>query len=194
MGLPKATLPFGPELMLPRVARLLGEVVRPLVVVAAEGQALPQLPADVVVVRDRRQGRGPLEGLAAGLAALPATAGAAYVTGCDVPLLRPAFVQRVLDLLGDAQVAVPKTEGYYHPLAAAYRRDVLPEIEALLAADRLRPVFLYDRMPTREIAAEELADVDPRLESLLNLNTPQDYFEALARAGFAAPADVAAAL
>src|SRR5437764_13948831 len=71
MGSPKATLPFGPELMLQRVVRLLGSVVRPIIVVAAPGQELPPLPADVIVARDEREQRGPLEGLAAGLAAVP---------------------------------------------------------------------------------------------------------------------------
>ena len=47
MGVPKATLPFGPETMLQRVVRLLGAVVSPIVVVAAREQSLPELPDDV---------------------------------------------------------------------------------------------------------------------------------------------------
>ena len=35
MGVPKATLPFGPETMLQRVVRLLDTVIGPIVVVAA---------------------------------------------------------------------------------------------------------------------------------------------------------------
>ncbi len=92
MGWSKATLPFGPELMLQRVARLLSEVVSPLVVVAAPQQELPPLPREIQVVRDRREGRGPLEGLCAGLEALQDRADAAYATSCDVPLLVPQFV------------------------------------------------------------------------------------------------------
>jgi len=45
MGRPKATLPFGGEVMRQRVVRILGEVVTPLVVVAAPEQVLPELPA-----------------------------------------------------------------------------------------------------------------------------------------------------
>ena len=145
MGQPKATLPFGPELMLQRVARLLGEVVSPLVVVAAPDQELPTLPSDVKIVRDRREGRGPLEGLLAGLAALAGQADAAYVTGCDVPLLVPAFVRRVIERLQTHEIAVPRVEGFHHPLAAVYRTSVLPKIEALLAADRMRPFFLFEQ-------------------------------------------------
>ena len=44
MGTSKALLPFGPETMLQRVIRLLGELVSPIVAVAAAGQALPELP------------------------------------------------------------------------------------------------------------------------------------------------------
>src|SRR5437764_7598096 len=85
MGRPKAWLPFGGELMLPRVVRLLGEAVAPVVVVAAPGQDVPPLPAGVRVVRDEREARGPLQGLAAGLDALQGVADAAYVSSCDVP-------------------------------------------------------------------------------------------------------------
>ena len=42
MGAPKLALPFGPETMLARVVRLLGEACRPIVVVAAPGQELLQ--------------------------------------------------------------------------------------------------------------------------------------------------------
>src|SRR6186713_2816693 len=80
MGTSKALLPFGPETMLQRVVRLLATVVSPIVAVAAPGQSLPELPADVIVTRDEREGRGPLEGLRAGLKALPATVEIAYVT------------------------------------------------------------------------------------------------------------------
>ena len=45
MGRPKALLPFGPEVMLERVVRILSAVARPIVVVAAPDQELPPLPA-----------------------------------------------------------------------------------------------------------------------------------------------------
>ena len=72
MGYSKAMLPFGPERMLQRVVRLVGEVVprENIVVVAAEGQELPPLPEEITVTHDRQAHRGPLEGLACGLAAL----------------------------------------------------------------------------------------------------------------------------
>jgi len=184
MGPSKLALPFGPELMLPRVVRLVGEAVGPVVVVGAAGQELPQLPPAVRVVRDRQPGRGPLEGLAVGLRAIGEVAEAAFLTACDVPLLVPEFVRRVIELSVGYEVAVPRVAGYDEPLSAVYRSSVLPHVEALLDADRLRPAYLFDKVRTRRIAAEELTDVDPKLRSLTNLNSPADYRAALKQAGF----------
>jgi molybdopterin-guanine dinucleotide biosynthesis protein A len=183
MGVPKATLPFGPETMLQRVVRLLATVVSPIVIVAAREQALPELPADVAVTRDEREQRGPLEGLRAGLKALPDSVEIAYVTSCDVPLLVPGFVERMVALLGDYDIAVMEIDGFPHPLSAVYRRNTLPHVESLLAKDKLRPVFLFDAVRTRRVLPEEMISVDPQLRTLRNLNTREDYLEALSDAG-----------
>ncbi|MBC8116461.1 MAG: molybdenum cofactor guanylyltransferase [Candidatus Saccharimonas sp.] len=187
MGRDKATLPFGPEQMLQRVVRLLGEIVdhRLIVVVAAPGQSLPELPAGVTVAHDSRQERGPLEGLAAGFRSLSGRADAAYATSCDVPLLVPRFVERMFELLGDHDIAVPHDGEHHHPLAAIYRLTVLTHVQKLLDANRLRPRFLFDELNTREVPVDELRSVDPQLSTLENLNYPQDYLTALATAGFA---------
>ena len=183
MGVPKATLPFGPETMLQRVVRLLSTVVSPIVVVAAHDQELPELPPPILVTRDEREARGPLEGLRAGLKALPPTVDAAYVTSCDVPLLVPAFVERMIDLLADDDIAVMEIDGFTHPLSAVYRRATLPRVEALLAEDRLRPAFLFEAVRTRRVQPEEMVVADPQLATLRNLNTREDYLAALADAG-----------
>ena len=194
MGLPKATLPFGPELMLQRVVRLLSTVVHPLVVVSAPGQELPSLPNDVMVTFDERGGRGPLQGLAAGLSAISPHADAAYATSCDVPLLKPSFVQAMIDRLANADIAVPEENGFAHPLAAVYRTSVLLHIHELLAVDRLRPAFLFERTTTNHIPVGELRTVDPALLTLRNLNRPEDYRLALTEAGFELVPAIAAAL
>jgi molybdenum cofactor guanylyltransferase len=182
MGTSKALLPFGPETMLQRVVRVLGEVVSPIVVVAAADQELPDLPAEVIVTRDEREGHGPLEGLRAGLEALPEHVEAAYVTSCDVPLLVPDFVRQMLDLARGHDVAVMEVEGFTHPLSAVYRRATLAHVEELLAQNRLRPVFLFDAVNTRRVRPDEMT-ADPELRTLRNLNTRKDYEQALADAG-----------
>ncbi len=175
MGRAKAWLPFGGETMLERVVRLLGQAVTPLVVVAAPDQDLPPLPGEVAVVRDEEKGRGPLMGLAIGLTALKGRVNAAYISSCDVPFLNPAFVRRLIDLLGDYAICIPKVGDYHHPLAAVYRLEVASTVAKLLAADRLRPFYLLESERSRIVTAAELEDIDPQLQTLRNLNIPEEY-------------------
>ncbi len=179
MGQPKAWLPFGDERMLPRVVRLLGEAVRPIVVVAAPDQDLPALSSEIVIVRDEERGRGPLQGLKAGLESLQGKVDAAYLSSCDVPFLKAAFVQRLIELLGEKQICVPRVGDYHHSLAAVYRLDVLATVTRLLNEDRLRPFFLFESVPTRVVTEEQLRDVDSSFQTLRNLNTPEEYEAAL---------------
>jgi molybdopterin-guanine dinucleotide biosynthesis protein A len=185
MGRPKAWLPFGPELMLQRVVRLVGQAAGPVVVVAAPGQDLPELPPGVAVVRDPVSDRGPLQGLAAGLAALPESVELVYATATDVPFLRPAWVARLVELIGDHDLAIPEIGGFLHPLAALYRRaTILPAIESLLREDRLRPIFLLEAVRSAVLDESMMVVADPELATLRNLNGPEDYRQALAQAGF----------
>lgn len=192
MGRPKAFLPFGGEPLLARVARRLAEVASPIVVVAAPDQALPPLPEHIVIARDAVAGRGPLQGLLAGLDALDPGERAAFVTSTDAPFLSPAFVRRMETLRseGEYDAAVPEVEGRRHPLAAVYALSVRGRIAGMLAQDQLRLRAIFDRLRARVVTAEELladpdlARADPDLASLRNLNTPEDYRAALSEAGF----------
>jgi molybdopterin-guanine dinucleotide biosynthesis protein A len=186
MGRPKAWLPFGRERLLERVVRLVTAADRPIVVVAAPGQELPELPAEVTLVRDQVAGRGPLQGLAAGLRALPDPVELAFATATDVPFLQPQFIDQLITLINGHDLAIPYVGGYYHPLAALYRLGaVLPVIDGLLQENRLRPVFLIERVKTRVVGEAELKAVDPGLQTLRNLNYPEDYELALRDAGLA---------
>ncbi len=181
MGRDKASLPFGTELMLQRVVRLLSEVVdsSAIVVVSAAGQILPPLPPQILIACDENPGRGPLEGLAAGLKAMPDHAEAVYATSCDVPLMATEFVRAMFNQLGNHEIAVPMEGQFHHPLAAVYRPRVLTTVQQLLNANRLRPRFLFDEVDTIEVDVESLRDVDPTLSTLMNLNHPEDYEKAL---------------
>ena len=109
--------------------------------------------------------------LTSGVARMAQSAGAL----CDVPLLKPEFVRRVVSLLGEASACVPRVGDRLHPLTAAYRVTVLPVVREMLAANRLRMTDLFSLVPTRIIEPHELADIDPLFASLRNVNTPDEY-------------------
>lgn len=183
MGQPKALLPFGDELMLQRVCRILGEVVPQLFVVAAQDQELPELSSNVTVVRDEYESRGPLAGIATGLGAARATCDVVFVTACDVPLLKPAFVERMFDLLADHDAAVPTDGEHIHVLSGVYRTTLEDAARKLLRNDRRRPLFLVEESDSVLIPETDLRVVDPELFSLRNTNTLSSYEAALKLAG-----------
>lgn len=176
MGRDKASLPFGNETMLARVVRIVREVADEVVVVAREGQ---EVAGDFALARDG--GRGPLDGLAAGLRAL--IADRAFLTSCDAPFLKPAYVARMLEYAAGHDAAVPLVDGYHMMTSAVYAKRALPVAEKLLAAGRLRPLFLVESVHARIVAPDELRDVDPDLASFRNCNTPEEYERALRDAG-----------
>jgi molybdopterin-guanine dinucleotide biosynthesis protein A len=196
MGTPKSALEWHGSTLLRRtvgiVARATGGLV---VVVRAAGQDLPELPGPVTVVDDPREGRGPVQGIAAGLAALAGQAEAAFVTSTDLPFLHPAFIRRVLRDLGSPDgghcagpdVVLPVARGYPQPLAAAYRTGLAELAERLVKEDRLRPAFLFaecavTRLDDAQLLTDPvLAALDPDLDSVLNVNTPDDYAQARRR-------------
>jgi molybdopterin-guanine dinucleotide biosynthesis protein A len=189
MGTSKAALEWHGSTLLRRVVGVVGRSVDgPVVVVRAPGQTLPELPDTVELVDDAREGRGPLQGLAAGLTYVRDRAPAAYVSSTDVPLLHTRFVDRVLAALhDDVDVVLPEIGGFRHPLAAVYRTEIVDVVERLIAADRMRPAFLFEACRVRRLDAAALlgdpalAALDPDLDSVLNLNEPADYEAARAR-------------
>jgi molybdenum cofactor guanylyltransferase len=189
MGTPKAALEWHGSTLLRRTAGILARVADgPVLVVRAPGQALPELPPEVGIVDDPREGLGPVQGLAAGLAAVADRAEVAFVCSTDLPFLHPAFVRRVLRAAADgADVGLPHARGFPQPLAASYRTTLAPVAQRLVEEERLRPAFLFEqcdvtRLDEAALRADPiLAALDPDLDSVVNVNEPRDYREARAR-------------
>jgi molybdenum cofactor guanylyltransferase len=191
MGTPKAALEWHGSTLLRRTAGILARVTNgPVVVVRAPGQDLPDLPKGTLITDDPRDDKGPVQGIAAGLAALRGRADVAFISSTDMPFLHPAFAGRVLRVLENSEttdVALPLARGFRQPLAAAYRVSLAETAERLVAEDQLRPAFLFGQctVETLDDAALKqdplLAELDPDLDSVVNVNTPADYQAARAR-------------
>jgi molybdopterin-guanine dinucleotide biosynthesis protein A len=189
MGAAKAGLEWHGSTLLHRTASVVASAVGgPVVVVAAPGQELPALPPGVAVVDDPVAGLGPLQGLAAGLAAVEERAEAAFVCSTDLPFLHPAFIRRVLRELTDGvDVVLPVARGFRQPLAAAYRTSLAVLADRLLAEGKrgLGTIFEHCAVVRLDepalLADPELAREDPELESVVNVNTPEEYAAARRR-------------
>jgi molybdenum cofactor guanylyltransferase len=189
MGMPKASLEWHGSTLLRRVVGIVERATQgPVIVVRASAQGLPALPDRVRIVDDARAGRGPLEGIAAGLAELQ-DCSAVYVSSTDCPFLHPAFVTSLLRALADGHDAVlPHVHGHPQPLSAVYRPSLLPAVEELATAEGASPRLLLERVRTLVLEEQALlvdaalAAADPGLRSLVNLNDLDAYRAARAEA------------
>jgi molybdenum cofactor guanylyltransferase len=196
MGVAKAALEWHGSTLLRHVTGIVGRAVDgPVIVVRAPGQDLPALDPQALVRDDPEEGRGPMQGLAVGLAAAAGHASVAFVCSTDLPFLHSAFVTAVLRGFvatpGSGQaspdVVLPHVGGYRQPMAAGYRTELAPRVEKLIDARRMRPAHLFEEVTVRELdeaallADARLAVLDPELDSVRNVNTPDDYRAARAR-------------
>ena len=175
MGKSKAWLQVGKKTMLSRMVDIVRDTVSPVVVVARHGQSLPPLPSDVILIRDPVSGKGPLMGLYTGLKHLMEEVEAVFVTGCDTPLLKRECIELLIHRLDKWDIVAAKEGGFFHPLFGVYRTSVVSQIIPLLRDDKLSLQGFLEICKTREISLADLRTVDPALDSIRNVNTPEDY-------------------
>ena len=179
MGTAKEWLPIGGESLLQQIVRIVGSVVHPVVVAGRRGQPLPALPSDVELAYDAIENAGPLAGMAAGFDGLAGRCEAAFVVSCDHPLLKPAFITRLIELLGEHHAVVPSHEAQSYPLVAVYRLDLRPLLAELLAKGERRVHVFAERCGAYVIASAALVDVDGAIDSLRNVNDRESYERAI---------------
>jgi molybdopterin-guanine dinucleotide biosynthesis protein A len=176
MGEPKALADRAGVPLLVYVAGVLLEACQPVVVSHAPGQRLPPLPGRVELVADSAPGRGPLQALADGLAALRGRCRAVFVTATDLPLLTAAAIgELAAQLRAQDEAVVPVLAGHRQTLAAVYRPELAARAVRLLAGGERRVGALLDGRAVREVAAESLADS----RALTSVNTPEELAIAL---------------
>ncbi len=172
MGRDKATLAFdspstGPTTLVERVVSIVSARCTPVFVIAAPGQALPALPADIL--RDEVRGVGPLLATGRGLrAAAEAGLQHAFVCAVDMPELTTELIDT---LTGPAErlgtdVVLP-WDGRDHYLAGIYRTELFTTIAGLVSAGERSMRSLVDSVDTQRI-------VMPEQPALANVNTVAD--------------------
>jgi len=171
MGRDKATLPFsgpnGETTLVEQAVTTLRARCAPVFVIAAPGQPLPELDAEVL--RDEVRGVGPLLATARGLrAAAEAGLDLAFVCAVDMPYLDTALID---ELVGPAQrvgadVVLP-WDSRDHYLAGVYRTALAARADELVAAGERSMRALVAAVDTQRV-------VMPERRSLTNVNTAAD--------------------
>ena len=145
----------GRTTMVEHVVSIVGQRCEPVFVVAAPGQSLPDLPAQVV--RDDVRGVGPLLAIARGLhAAAEAGAERAFLCSVDVPFLTADLIDAVAARAAevDADIVLP-WDGSNHYLAAVYRTELARQVDDLVAAGERNLPALIDRVDSQRVVISD---------------------------------------
>lgn len=121
---------------------------------------------------------GPLSGVLSGLRWTRERGGELMITlPCDTPLAPEDLVTRLIAAAQGQSCAAARTPDGMQPLCAAWRVDLIGDLESALAHGRHPPVhgFLEDH----DCGLVDYADA----AGFLNINTPQDLAEAARRLG-----------
>ena len=171
MGRDKATLPFsgpnGETTLVEHAVTTLRARCAPVFVIAAPGQPLPELDAEVL--RDEVRGVGPLLATARGLrAAAEAGLDLAFVCAVDMPYLDTALIDELVGpaLRVGADVVLP-WDGRDHYLAGVYRTALAVRADELVAAGERSMRALVTAVDTQRVVMSER-------RSLTNVNTAAD--------------------
>lgn len=207
MGFDKFRLPLGGRTFLECVVEKLATVVDGPVIAAASERTFAEVTKikdsldeeRFQVVVDQRNDSGPMEGIRVGLEAAGQVAKWAFVTSCDVPLICPevlGVLQSSLNEINspDLEAAMPTSPKRIFGMTAIYRCSVVSKVAEMVERRQLRVSDLATELNTKRISVEEIRKADPELDSMKNLNSPNDYLEFLRQRGFDCPAEIEAQL
>lgn len=123
------------------------------------------------IVTDEFAECGPIGGIHAGLKSVGSEQ--MIVVACDMPLMQATFFEEMQTYLTDGvDGVVPVVDERIHPLAAIYKKRILPVVEEqILGGDyRLRDVL--DKLNIRYV---DVSENDKLVNMLRNINTAGDY-------------------
>ncbi len=184
-GADKLAVEFDGRPLLEHAITAVAQVADEIVVVAGFGAPEPPLQADVgvpiIVARDLIPDGGPLAGLAAGLAI--ASHPLLLLVGGDQPALQPALLRELVHVLdagagtdGAAfDVVGLEEDGQLRPLPAALRvATARPAADVALASGTRSLLGLFGRLRVEKLTPAEWRAIDPRGDSLLDVDTRDD--------------------
>ncbi len=178
MGASKAALLIGGEPLLRRVvSRLSGAFA---VVLVVGDPALAELVPGVSIVQDRLASAGPLAGLEASLSTIATPR--AFTVACDMPFVSPTLARHMAEQAARqpyADVLALRTAHGLEPLHAVFATSCLPVIREQLDSGQRSLHRLLDRLRICEITEDEARTFDPAGLTARNVNTPNEWDEAL---------------
>jgi len=172
MGRDKALLQLDGQTLIERVIARLAPLADEILVTTNRPAEYEFL--DVPLFADILPERGALGGLYTALKS--ARSPLVAVVACDMPFASPHIFTRLVTLIAEADVALPRSAAGLEPLHAVYRRETcLPAIEQALRENEWKVIAWFPRVRVVTLETAELAQLDPAGRAFFNVNTPQEW-------------------
>lgn len=178
MGTDKSQLLIEGQTFTEHIANTLQKVTDSVTIVAQSIDASLDA-SSLPVVPDIYPQWGALGGLHAALSASDREW--AIIVACDLPFVTSELFLHLAKLRMDHDAVVPiQMDRRPQPLAALYRVDPCRRrATELIEAGKRRPLDLLEAVKTRWVAFEEIRNLDQAERFFVNINTPEDYHEAI---------------
>ncbi|NWF91982.1 MAG: molybdenum cofactor guanylyltransferase [Syntrophaceae bacterium] len=170
MGQNKALIPIDGVPIIQRIHALFERLFREVIIVADEGEPYSNLNAKVYA--DLIPNRGALAGLYTGL--FFSSFFFSFCVACDMPFLKESVITYLIDNIDGHDVVVPRTSDGLEPLHAIYSKNCLEPMKKIIEQGRSKIIDLYPMVKVRVIEEQQFLSLDPRKESFINVNTPEE--------------------
>lgn len=103
-----------------------------------------------------------------------------FFIACDMPFININIIEQLIEHRNsDVFAVVPEVEGWTVPTFALYHRSAMDSIEQQLQQKKRSPQSWLKTIPTQKISEGVLRQIDPDLQSFININTLEDRERAL---------------
>lgn len=177
-GQDKLSYSIGGRRVIDRVIDSASRVFRPVYIVVKEPKKFAWTGAELI--EDIVKVQAPISGL---LTALERAEGNRFcLLAGDYPLIKSEVLKRLVEL-ADGDATLFRIRDQVHPLIGIYSRTIIKTVQESFSEGRLSLKGILDMVDARYIDENHIIDVDPELNSFLNMNTKEDLKRILEKAG-----------
>ncbi len=166
---------IGGEMILETIYELFSNLFKEVIIVVNEPREFAGW--DMTVVTDIIPSKCALAGLHAGL--FYASYPYAYVTACDTPFVKRSIIEYIVGSIRPGyEVIIPRTDDGLETLSAVYSKACIPLIEKSLEKNIFMIKKFFRKKKVKEIPVDKLKLLDPEMQFIFNVNTPEDFEKA----------------
>ena len=170
MGENKAFIELEGVPIVRRIYTLFKELFQEVIIVTNQQELFKYF--DSKIYSDLIPNQGALGGLYTGL--FFSTFQYSFCVACDMPFIKKALVQYIINHIEGEDVIVPRTEDGLQPLHAIYSKNCLDPIKIIMEQGKYKIIDFYNRVNVKIVEEKDFTLLDPLRESFINVNTPEE--------------------